>query len=146
MAAFKGGSSYKGEDPAKIAQEYHKYNFHHRVTEVGHLFDPIDAHHSVHRGLSARQISMIAIGGALGIGFITGTGSALANAGPASVPISYAPIGILVCVVMCALGKKAAWLPAAGGFALLRGSWIRLWGSRWGIHIDSRIITRCRIS
>lgn len=37
---------------------------------------------SLHRGLKARHISMIAIGGALGTGLIIGTGKALAQAGP----------------------------------------------------------------
>ena len=35
----------------------------------------------LHRGLKARQVSMIAIGGAIGTGLIIGTGSALAKAG-----------------------------------------------------------------
>ena len=33
----------------------------------------VDAHHSLHRGLKARHISMIAIGGAIGTGLIIGT-------------------------------------------------------------------------
>lgn len=61
---------------------------------------------------------MIAIGGALGTGLIIGTGSALANTGPASILISYTLVGILVYVVMAALGEMATWLPAAGGFAV----------------------------
>lgn len=32
-----------------------------------------DDHHSLHRGLKARQITMIAIGGAIGTGLIIGT-------------------------------------------------------------------------
>lgn len=32
-----------------------------------------DAHHHLHRGLKARQITMIAIGGAIGTGLIIGT-------------------------------------------------------------------------
>jgi amino acid transporter len=87
------------------------------LTNPGGLSDPADEDHSLHRGLSARQISMIALGGAIGTGLIIGTGSALANAGPASVLISYSIVGILVYVVMCALGEMATWLPAAGGFA-----------------------------
>lgn len=58
-----------------------------------------------------------AIGGALGTGLIIGTGSALAKAGPASILISYSIVGIIVYVVMCALGEMATWLPTAGGFA-----------------------------
>ncbi|KAI9809845.1 MAG: hypothetical protein M1825_000278 [Sarcosagium campestre] len=73
-------------------------------------------HHSLHRGLKARHVSMIAIGGALGTGLIIGTGSALARAGPASVFLSYSAVGFLVYLVMCALGEMAAWLPLRSGF------------------------------
>lgn len=43
---------------------------------------------------------MIAIGGAIGTGLIIGTGTALANTGPASIVISYSLVGMLVYVVM----------------------------------------------
>ncbi|KAL1715738.1 amino acid permease/ SLC12A domain-containing protein [Schizophyllum commune] len=72
--------------------------------------------HDLHRGLKARHITMIAIGGAIGTGLIIGTGSALARAGPASVLISYSVVGFLVYLVMCALGEMAAWLPLGSGF------------------------------
>lgn len=70
----------------------------------------------LHRGLKARHISMIAIGGALGTGLIVGTGKALAQAGPGSLFISYSFIGGLVFMVMTALGEMAAWLPLSSGF------------------------------
>ncbi|RPB09543.1 dicarboxylic amino acid permease [Morchella conica CCBAS932] len=70
----------------------------------------------LHRGLKARHITMIAIGGAIGTGLIIGTGSALARAGPASILISYTIVGFLVYLVMCALGEMAAWLPMSSGF------------------------------
>lgn len=35
--------------------------------------EPIDVHHHLHRGLKSRQITMIAIGGAIGTGLIIGT-------------------------------------------------------------------------
>ncbi|OJD14270.1 hypothetical protein AJ78_05372 [Emergomyces pasteurianus Ep9510] len=71
---------------------------------------------SLHRGLKARHITMIAIGGAIGTGLIIGTGSALAKAGPVSVLISYMIVGFIVYIVMCALGEMAAWLPTPSGF------------------------------
>ncbi|KAK4983855.1 amino acid transporter [Elasticomyces elasticus] len=73
-------------------------------------------HTALHKGLGSRQITMIAIGGALGTGLIIGTGKALAQAGPASILISYTLIGMLVFLVMCALGEMAAWIPEPGGF------------------------------
>ncbi|KAG6878725.1 hypothetical protein C0993_011540 [Termitomyces sp. T159_Od127] len=44
------------------------------------LEPPIDD--SLHRGLKARQISMIALGGAVGTGLIIGSGTALRRGGP----------------------------------------------------------------
>ncbi|OAP64679.1 hypothetical protein AYL99_00651 [Fonsecaea erecta] len=70
----------------------------------------------LHRGLKARHITMIAIGGAIGTGLIIGTGKALAQAGPGSIFISYTIVGFLVYLVMCALGEMAAWLPLSSGF------------------------------
>ena len=97
-------------------------------------------HTQLRRGLQARHITMIAIGGAIGTGLIIGTyvgkdqstvpdpgrtdplkrkpfrGAALARAGPASVLISYSAVGCLVFLVMAALGEMAAWLPLPSGF------------------------------
>ncbi|KAI1090841.1 putative amino acid permease [Rostrohypoxylon terebratum] len=71
---------------------------------------------SLHRGLKARHITMIAIGGAIGTGLIIGTGKALAQAGPGSIFISYSIVGFVVFLVMAALGEMAAWLPMSAGF------------------------------
>jgi yeast amino acid transporter len=68
------------------------------------------------RGLKARHITMIAIGGAIGTGLIIGTGVALSRAGPASMLISYSIVGLMVWIVMSALGEMAAWLPLSSGF------------------------------
>src|SRR6185503_11530129 len=71
---------------------------------------------SLHRGLKARHITMIAIGGAIGTGLIIGTGKSLAQAGPGSLFISYTFIGLIVFLVMAAMGEMTAWLPLSAGF------------------------------
>lgn len=76
----------------------------------------LDPHTRLHRDLKARQVTMIAIGGAIGTGLIIGTGAALAKAGPASILISYSIVGFIVYMVMCALGEMATWLPLESGF------------------------------
>lgn len=53
----------------------------------------------------------------LGTGLIIGTGKALAQAGPASILISYTFIGLIVFAVMAGLGEMAAWLPLGSGFS-----------------------------
>ena len=70
----------------------------------------------LHRGLRARQVTMIALGGALGSGLLIGTGAALAQAGPASIFISYTILGFIVWIVHCSPGEMAAWLPLESGF------------------------------
>jgi len=74
-------------------------------------------HKHLHRGLKSRHITMIAIGGAIGTGLIIGTGKALAQSGPGSILIAYTSVGLLVYVVMTALGEMAAWIPHSSGFA-----------------------------
>lgn len=71
---------------------------------------------ALQRGLQARHITMMAIGGAIGTGLIIGTGKALAQSGPGSVFISYTLVGFIVFLVMAALGEMAAWLPISAGF------------------------------
>ncbi|KAK0250719.1 amino acid transporter [Friedmanniomyces endolithicus] len=112
-----GDSNYRSGDTEKTPYEYQQtHSVSSPVTDAGKLSDPNDRHHSLQRGLSARQVSMIAIGGAIGTGLIIGTGTALKNAGPASILISYSIVGLIVYVVMAALGEMATWMPAAGGF------------------------------
>ncbi|KAH0492199.1 hypothetical protein TgHK011_007161 [Trichoderma gracile] len=97
-----------GQDPEKNSTRAGNYeNVHIQGLETS-------AATSLHRGLKARHISMIAIGGALGTGLIIGTGKSLAQAGPGSLLISYAFMGVIVAVVMSSLGEMAAYLPLAG--------------------------------
>lgn len=70
----------------------------------------------LHRALSARQISMIAIGGAVGTGLILGSGSALRQAGPAGLLISYCIMGSVCYGVLTALGEMTAYIPHKKGF------------------------------
>lgn len=48
---------------------------------------------------------------------IIGTGAALVRAGPAGVLISYCLVGIVIYVVMTALGEMSSYLPLAEGFS-----------------------------
>lgn len=89
----------------------------HSATGDGrHVDDMKDPTTRLHRGLQARQVTMIAIGGAIGTGLIIGTGASLAKAGPLSILISYSIVGFIVYMVMCALGEMATWLPLESGF------------------------------
>ncbi|OBZ67136.1 putative amino-acid permease PB1C11.02 [Grifola frondosa] len=78
---------------------------------------PVDSKHGgLHRGLSARQVSMIAIAGTIGTGLFLGTGRSLAQGGPASMLICYAIVGAIVYVTLLLLGEMATQYPVAGSF------------------------------
>ena len=140
MAAVKRNSSSSGRSPhadVEYGKTEHYTSQSGEAPSVGndggvHYED----HQHLHRGLKSRHITMIAIGGAIGTGLIIGTGKALAQSGygssflgvqvqftylqnrsPGSILISYTLTGLLVYVVMCALGEMAAWIPAGHGFA-----------------------------
>lgn len=66
------------------------------------------------RGLSARQVQMIAVAGTIGTGLFLGTGRSLAQGGPASLLICYALVGALVYVTLLLLGEMATQYPVAG--------------------------------
>ncbi|KAF8077993.1 dicarbixylic amino acid permease [Lyophyllum atratum] len=79
------------------------------------LEPPIDD--TLHRGLKARQISMIALGGAVGTGLIIGSGTALRRGGPLGLLLGYSFVGFICFLVMVALGEMASFLPHKKGFA-----------------------------
>ena len=58
------GSPSEKHSPFEEAQKqpYSYDSGREHTTGPSELSDPRDAHHSLHRGLSARQVSMIAIG------------------------------------------------------------------------------------
>ncbi|KAL4922142.1 amino acid permease/ SLC12A domain-containing protein [Aspergillus aurantiobrunneus] len=81
-------------------------------------------HDRLNRGLSARQVQMIAIGGTIGTGLFLGTGSSLATGGPASMLIAYAISGGIIFVTMLSLGEMAAFIPVAGSFCTFAGRFV----------------------
>ncbi|KZV73806.1 hypothetical protein PENSPDRAFT_648570 [Peniophora sp. CONT] len=77
---------------------------------------PIDRKDKLHRGLSGRQVQMIAIAGTIGTGLFLGTGRSLAQGGPASMLICYLIVGFIVYVTLLLLGEMATQYPVAGSF------------------------------
>ncbi len=70
------------------------------------------------RGLSSAQLSMIAIGGAIGTGLFLGSGFAIGFAGP-SVLVSYAIGAVITLLLMGALAEMTVAHPTSGSF----GAW-----------------------
>lgn len=67
------------------------------------------------RGLNPRTIQMIAIGGAIGTGLFYGAGGAIEQAGPALI-LCYLVAGLVIFVVMRALGELLTYRPVSGSF------------------------------
>ncbi|MFD9053477.1 amino acid permease [Streptomyces zaomyceticus] len=68
------------------------------------------------RGLNSRQVQMIAIGGAIGVGLFLGAGANIEKAGP-SLILMYAVAGVIVFFIMRALGELLLYRPVSGSFA-----------------------------
>lgn len=80
-----------------------------------------------HQGLNARQVQMIAIGGAIGVGLFLGAGGRLHKAGP-SVILAYAFCGVIAFLLMRALGELVMHRPSSGSFV----SYAReFFGDKW---------------
>ena len=69
---------------------------------------------TLQRGLSARQVQMIAIAGTIGTGLFLGTGRSLAQGGPAGMLICHSIVSLIVYVTLLLLGEMATQYPIAG--------------------------------
>nr|WP_276329028.1 amino acid permease [Crossiella equi] len=76
--------------------------------------------------MSNRQVQMIAIGGAIGVGLFLGAGGRLAASGPGLV-LAYAACGIAAFFVMRALGELVMHRPAAGSFVEYAREFVGPW-------------------
>ncbi|EIC83544.1 amino acid permease [Serratia sp. M24T3] len=71
----------------------------------------------LHRGLEARHIELIALGGTIGVGLFMGAASTLRWAGP-SVLLAYILAGVFVFFIMRSMGEMLHLEPVAGSFAV----------------------------
>jgi L-asparagine transporter-like permease len=85
-----------------------------------------DPDEQLERGLSHRQIQLIAIGGAIGVGLFLGSGTAIHEAGPA-VLLSYVGAGVVVFLMLRALGEMALYRPVSGSFATYADEMLGRW-------------------
>ena len=68
------------------------------------------------RSIGSRQLSMIAIGGAIGTGLFFASGGAISHAGPGGAMLAYSIMAVAVYCMMQSLGEMATQLPIAGSF------------------------------
>ena len=75
-----------------------------------------DSSSELHKGLTQRHLTMIAIGGVIGAGLFVGSGVVINTVGPGAF-LTYAVTGVLIVMVMRMLGEMATANPATGSFA-----------------------------
>ncbi|KAG1454422.1 hypothetical protein G6F55_007616 [Rhizopus delemar] len=68
------------------------------------------------RGLNARHIQMISLGGCIGTGLFLNSGQNISSAGPAGALIAYCVVGVMVYCLMTCLGEMATYMPVSGSF------------------------------
>ena len=69
---------------------------------------------------------MIAIGGAIGVGLFLGSAKAIQQAGP-SLLLAYAVAGVVIFLIMRALGELMLYRPVAGSFATYADEFVGPW-------------------
>ncbi|ULG74279.1 amino acid permease [Macrococcus brunensis] len=77
----------------------------------------------LHRGLSSRQVQMIALGGTIGVGLFMGASSVINWAGPSAL-IAYLVAGIFLFFIMRAMGEMVYLYPTTGSFAQYANDYI----------------------
>lgn len=82
--------------------------------------------HQLARGLSNRQIQLMALGGAIGVGLFLGSAGAIKDAGP-GVILAYLVAGGIVFLMLRALGEMAMDRPITGSFASYAGRTLGPW-------------------
>lgn len=88
----------------------------------------------LHRGLRARHIQLIGLGGCIGVGLFLGSATAINLAGP-SVILSYLVVGLAIYFVMRSLGEVTVAYPVSGAFAAHAAHFMGpLWGYLVGLN------------
>src|SRR5258706_5878846 len=80
----------------------------------------------LHRNLTPRQLSMIAVGGAIGTGLFLGSALSVKLAGP-GVILSYSAAAGIALALMWALGEMAIAHPVAGSFRGYAEMYVHPW-------------------
>lgn len=96
------------------------------------IADVIEREAGLKRQLSARQLAMIAIGGAIGTGLFLGSGIAVKLAGPGII-ISYLIGALIALLMMGALSEMAVAHPTAGSFGVYAELYLSPWAG-WAVR------------
>jgi amino acid transporter, AAT family len=94
--------------------------------KVGTKTEPHGNEEGLARELSTRQMTMIAIGGAIGTGLFLGSSLAVHTAGPAVI-VSYLIGALIALLLMGALSEMAVAHPTAGSFGVYAELYLNQW-------------------
>ncbi|KAG2181073.1 hypothetical protein INT43_008655 [Umbelopsis isabellina] len=123
-------NSYRGETPGSHYPPYAKYGSEYddeakqEVVDQTSDIGQVEEQAGTKRGLSARHIQMISLGGAIGTGLFLNSGGNIASAGPAGALIAYIVIGFMVFCIMTCLGEMATYMPISGSFNLYAAKFV----------------------
>lgn len=131
-----------GSVEIKEMNRWQKFKYGFGPADISHLdtsgLTPMEiialktANSPLQRGLKGRHLQMIAIGGSIGSGLFVGSGSTLANGGPAALLIAYGIVGVMLLLTMHALGELAVCFPVSGGFCTY---FTRFIDTAWGFSM-----------
>src|ERR1700676_3585885 len=102
---------------------------HSEVPMIANPADPdrlVDREAGLHRNLTPRQLSMIAMGGAIGTGLFLGSAISVQLAGP-GVIFSFVAAGAIALCLMWALGEMTVAHPVAGSFGVYAEMYVHPW-------------------
>ena len=102
---------------------------HSEGSVVANPADPehlVDREAGLHRNLTPRQLSMIAVGGAIGTGLFLGSALSVRLAGP-GVILSYIGAAGIALTLMWALGEMTIAHPVAGSFGVYAEMYVHPW-------------------
>jgi amino acid transporter, AAT family len=97
-----------------------------QASQTAHVPETLPANHSLQRRLTERQLTMIAIGGAIGVGLFLGSSVTIQLAGP-GVILSYLGGAAIAVVVAYALAEMAVVQPVAGSFGVYAETYLSTW-------------------
>ncbi|RXT13488.1 amino acid permease [Ammoniphilus sp. CFH 90114] len=96
------------------------------MSKVDHFQEIAEREKGLSKGLTTPQLTMIAMGGAIGTGLFLGSGFAIGIAGP-SVLVSYAIGALIALLLMGCLAEMTVAHPTSGGFGAYAERYINPW-------------------
>lgn len=111
-AVYKGSGDLPDKNPSFVGDPYSEDN--------GDSGDH-GADTELKRSLSTRHLTMIALGSSIGMGLWLGSGTSLANGGPAGIFLGYCLAGSMIWCVSHSIGEMACVYPLPSAFVQWTG-------------------------